>query len=149
MPGTGATGAGSGAVDRVVGVARAAGLAGQVEVTAPTNAAHRVGGHPVDTTWPVHLDAVVVDPRSGTVTARSGFPGWPLLAQLSKLGVRAHMGYLFGPVNQILLAALAVGPLCVVVWDTGCGGNAAPPAPTAPPHWLVADPGRGVRCWRR
>jgi uncharacterized iron-regulated membrane protein len=144
-------------VDRVVGVARAAGLAGPVEVTAPTDAATGWVVTQVDTTWPVHLDAVVVDPRSGTVTARSGFADWPLLAQLSKLGVRAHMGYLFGPVNQILLAALAVGLLCVVVWgyrmwwqrDTGCGGNAAPPAPTAPPHWLVADPGRGVRCWRR
>jgi uncharacterized iron-regulated membrane protein len=38
------------------------------------------------------------------------------LAQLSKLGVQAHMGYLFGLVNQLLLAALGIGLLCVIVW---------------------------------
>ncbi|MEO3924370.1 PepSY domain-containing protein [Micromonosporaceae bacterium B7E4] len=32
------------------------------------------------------------------------------------LGVAAHLGYLFGLVNQILLAALAIGLLCVIVW---------------------------------
>jgi uncharacterized iron-regulated membrane protein len=38
------------------------------------------------------------------------------MARLSKLGVQAHMGYLFGLANQLLLAALALGLLCVIVW---------------------------------
>jgi uncharacterized iron-regulated membrane protein len=48
--------------------------------------------------------------------ARSDFADWPLLAQLSKLGIQAHMGKLFGVANQVLLAALAVGLLCVILW---------------------------------
>ncbi|RKR86467.1 PepSY-associated transmembrane protein [Micromonospora pisi] len=35
---------------------------------------------------------------------------------MSSLGVSAHMAILFGPANQILLAALALGLLCVIVW---------------------------------
>jgi uncharacterized iron-regulated membrane protein len=38
------------------------------------------------------------------------------MAKLSKLGVQAHMGYQFGLANQLLLAALALGLLCVIVW---------------------------------
>ncbi len=39
-----------------------------------------------------------------------------MLAKLSKLGVQAHMGVLFGLVNQVLLAALAIGLICVIFW---------------------------------
>ena len=70
----------------------------------------------IDNTWPVGLDRLAVDPATSTVVARSDFADWPLLAKLSKLGVQAHMGVLFGMVNQILLAALAIGLLCVIVW---------------------------------
>ncbi|MFI6270039.1 PepSY-associated TM helix domain-containing protein [Micromonospora zamorensis] len=54
--------------------------------------------------------------QSSEVTARSDFADWPLLAKLSGLGTQAHMGLIFGLVNQILLAALALGLLCVIVW---------------------------------
>ncbi len=50
------------------------------------------------------------------MTARNDYADWSLLAKLSALGVQAHMGLLFGVLNQILLAALAVGLLCVIVW---------------------------------
>jgi uncharacterized iron-regulated membrane protein len=39
-----------------------------------------------------------------------------VLAKLSKLGVLAHMGLLFGVANQLVLAALAIGLLCVIFW---------------------------------
>ncbi|MET7832440.1 PepSY domain-containing protein [Micromonospora sediminicola] len=102
--------------DRVLGAARAAGLSGPVEIApaARDGAAWTVAQ--TDDTWPVAYDRVAVDPAGGTVTARSDFTDWPLLAKLSKLGIQAHMGRLLGPVNQVLLAALALGLLCVVVW---------------------------------
>ncbi|RIV37602.1 PepSY-associated TM helix domain-containing protein [Micromonospora radicis] len=101
--------------DRVLSVARDAGLSGPVEI---------VPGEPgtawtvtqTDNLWPVGRDQVAVDPAAGAVTARNDFADWPLLAKLSALGVQAHMGLLFGAVNQILLAALAIGLLCVIVW---------------------------------
>ena len=36
--------------------------------------------------------------------------------KLTRLGINAHMGRLFGLVNQLLLAALALGLLCVIFW---------------------------------
>ena len=103
------------AVDRTVATARAANLSGPIEVTVP-EAGSAWTVTQTDNVWPVHLDRVAVDPSGHIVTARSDYADWPLLAKLSKLGVQAHMGYLFGVVNQILLAALAVGLLCVIVW---------------------------------
>ncbi|MCA2213309.1 PepSY-associated TM helix domain-containing protein [Jidongwangia harbinensis] len=132
------------AADGVWRVARDHGLTGPVELTVPetAGAAWTVAG--VDHTWPVRLDRVAVDPATDTVVARSDFADWPLLSQLSKLGVQAHMGVLFGVVNQILLAALAVGLICVIVWGyrmwwqrrpTRTDRRAAFGAPPAPGAW--------------
>jgi uncharacterized iron-regulated membrane protein len=103
-------------VDRVVGAARAAGLDGPVEVTPPADVSSAWTVAQTDETWPVRQDRVAVDPVAGTVLDRSDFADWPLLAQLSDLGISAHMGLLFGPVNQVLLAALALGLLVVIFW---------------------------------
>ncbi|KAB1911667.1 PepSY domain-containing protein [Micromonospora sp. AMSO31t] len=102
--------------DRVLALARGAGLDGPVEITLPAEVDTAWCVTQVDNTWPVRKDAVAVDPAAGTVTARNDFGSWPLLAQLSSLGIQAHMGLLFGPVNQILLAALALGLLTVTIW---------------------------------
>jgi uncharacterized iron-regulated membrane protein len=104
------------AFDRVLTVARGAGLSGPVEIV-PADGPHTAWVvTQIDNTWPVAKDRVAVDPDAAVVTARSDFADWPLLAQLSSLGVEAHMGVLFGVVNRLLLAALALGLLCVVVW---------------------------------
>jgi uncharacterized iron-regulated membrane protein len=102
--------------DTVLTVTRDNGLTGPVELSLPETggAAWTVSG--IDNTWPVGLDRIAVDPATATVVARSDFADWPVLAQLTKLGVQAHMGILFGLVNQLLLAALAVGLLCVILW---------------------------------
>ncbi|SCL25634.1 Uncharacterized iron-regulated membrane protein [Micromonospora nigra] len=105
-----------GTYDTVLATARGAGLAGPVEISPAAEPGTAWTVTQVDNTWPVAKDRIAVDPAAGTVTARSDFADWPLLAQLSSLGIQAHMGLLFGPVNQILLAALALGLLCVVVW---------------------------------
>ncbi|WP_238432720.1 PepSY-associated TM helix domain-containing protein [Micromonospora tarensis] len=106
----------SAAFDRVSTAARAAGLSGPVEIAPATEPGSAWTVTQVDNTWPVAKDRVAVDPTGGQVTARSDFADWPVLAKLSGLGIQAHMGILFGPVNQILLAALALGLLCVIVW---------------------------------
>ncbi|TDB78083.1 PepSY domain-containing protein [Micromonospora sp. KC723] len=102
--------------DRALAIARDAGLAGPVEITPAEAPGTAWTVAQTDNTWPVARDRVAVDPATGTVTARSDFADWPLLAQLSDLGIQAHMGVLFGPVNQLLLAALALGLLCVITW---------------------------------
>jgi len=104
------------AADTVWGVARQHGMTGPVELTVPERAGEAWTVAGIDNTWPVGLDRIAVDPGTSAVVARSDFADWPVLAQLSKLGVQAHMGRLFGVVNQVLLAALAIGLSCVIVW---------------------------------
>jgi uncharacterized iron-regulated membrane protein len=101
-------------VDPVVAMARAAGLDGTVTVSLPTapGAAWTV----TQDAAPFGFDAVAVSPDGTAVTDRVDFADWPLLAQASKVGIHAHMGTLFGLPNQVLLAALALGLLCVIVW---------------------------------
>jgi uncharacterized iron-regulated membrane protein len=104
------------AADTVLSVARDNRMTGPVELGVPAEGGSAWTVTGVDNTWPVGLDRLAVDPATATVVARSAFADWPLLSQLSKLGVQAHMGVLFGIANQILLAALAIGLLTVILW---------------------------------
>ncbi|WP_448316385.1 PepSY-associated TM helix domain-containing protein [Streptomyces sp. CO7] len=102
--------------DAALRAARDAGLGGTVTVTPPTGEGLAWTVAQSDNVWPVHYDSVAVDVAGGEVTDRTRWADHPLAAKLSKLGVQAHMGVLFGIVNQIVLAAIAVGLLCVMSW---------------------------------
>ncbi|GAB6903030.1 PepSY-associated TM helix domain-containing protein [Kineosporia succinea] len=102
-------------VDAVIAEAAAAGLENSIRLTPPAGAGEGWTVIEKDRSVPVHLDRAVIDGTGNTVTV-SRFGDWPLLAQLTTLGVAAHMGLLFGLVNQVLLAGLAVGLVCVIVW---------------------------------
>ncbi|OLF18539.1 PepSY-associated TM helix domain-containing protein [Actinophytocola xanthii] len=103
-------------VDTVLAAARSAGLDGPVEITPAAGAGEAWTVAQADDVWPVRQDVVAVDPGTGTVTDHVRFADQPLLARLSTLGVQAHMGVLFGPVNQVVLALTAVGLLGVIGW---------------------------------
>ncbi|MDG3015726.1 PepSY domain-containing protein [Speluncibacter jeojiensis] len=64
--------------------------------------------------WPVERTGITVDARTGAVTGKLTFDDYPPLAKLSTIGIRLHEGLLFGLVNQIALAALAVGTLVLL-----------------------------------
>jgi uncharacterized iron-regulated membrane protein len=133
-------------VDRVVAGARRAGLTGPIEAFVPTEPGTGWTVAQTDDTWPVGRDRAVIDPATGAVVTRSDFADWPLLAQLSTLGVAFHMGFLFGLVNQLLLTALGLGLLCVIVWGYRMWWQRRPTrADRAAP--LGAPPSRGA--WRR
>ncbi|MDW5322311.1 PepSY domain-containing protein [Plantactinospora sp. KLBMP9567] len=133
-------------VDRAALIAREAGVDGKVIISPPAGPGTAWVVAQDDPSWPYGWDRVAVDPAAGSVVARSDFADWPLLAQLSKLGVAFHMGFLFGIVNQILLAALAVGLLCVTVWGYRMWWQRRPTrADRRAP--LGAPPGRGA--WRQ
>ncbi|MDH6229283.1 PepSY domain-containing protein [Streptomyces sp. MJP52] len=96
--------------------ARDAGLDETVVVTPPTGEGMAWTVTQSDNTWPVHYDGVAVDVMEAEVTDRTRWADHPLAAKLSKLGVQGHMGVLFGIVNQVVLAAIAVGLMCVMFW---------------------------------
>ncbi|MCK9921362.1 PepSY domain-containing protein [Frankia sp. AgPm24] len=136
----------AGGVDRVAAAARGAGLHGPVEITPPTEAGTGWSVAQTDRRWPVRLDQVAVDPADGHVVREVRWTDWPLLAKLTKLGVAAHMGLLFGLVNQILLAGLAIGLICVIVWGYRMWWQRRP---TRADRSAVVGPAPARGTWRR
>lgn len=104
------------AFDAALATARKTGLGGTVQVTPAADASSAWVVAQKDNVWPVHYDQVAVDTAKGEVTAHTRWADYPLLAKLSKLGVQGHMGVLFGIVNQIVLALIAIGLILVTFW---------------------------------
>jgi uncharacterized iron-regulated membrane protein len=103
-------------IDRVQQVALANGIDGPVTITVPGDAGTAWSVTQEDSLWPLGRDSIAVDGATGQIVDRIDFADWPLMAKLTQWGVYAHMGNLFGLVNQILLAALALGLICVIIW---------------------------------
>ncbi|MFD6491119.1 PepSY-associated TM helix domain-containing protein [Streptomyces sp. NPDC060188] len=109
-------GADPAAIDGVLDAARDAGLDGPVEIAVPQDSATAWTVSQTRNTWPVGRDSLAVDASIDQVVDRVDFADWPLLSKLTRWGINAHMGTLFGLANQVLLAVLAVGLICVIVW---------------------------------
>ncbi|MDQ1011211.1 putative iron-regulated membrane protein [Streptomyces sp. V4I23] len=102
-------------IDNAVAAARGYGVDGRISVTLPADGDGYVVKE-TDTQYPVHLDSVAVDPADGRIIDELRFDDYPLLAKLTRFGIDGHMGVLFGPVNQLALAALMVALILLIVW---------------------------------
>ncbi|MFD3520209.1 PepSY-associated TM helix domain-containing protein [Streptomyces sp. NPDC058653] len=102
-------------IDNALTAARQAGLDGPVSVKPPAEGTGYVVAQR-DSTVPVRLDSVSVDPGTGLIIDELRFADYPLLAKLTRFGIDAHMGLTFGLVNQLLLAALALSLILIIVW---------------------------------
>ncbi|MFC7342299.1 PepSY-associated TM helix domain-containing protein [Saccharopolyspora griseoalba] len=107
-------GGGDVGIDRAAATAEAHGLSGPLEITPPGDGAYQV--QEIGRSWPTQQDAIAVHPATGEITAALPFADHPLMAKLSRWGIDAHMGLLFGWVNQLVLAAVALALICAVVW---------------------------------
>ncbi|MGW7086918.1 PepSY-associated TM helix domain-containing protein [Streptomyces sp. NPDC054871] len=115
--GSGSGGAADGAgLDAVLKAARAEGLSNPVEVVPPADASSAYVVRQIQRSWPEKQDSVAVDPASGEVTEVLRFADYPVLAKLTRWGIDAHTGTLFGLVNQIALVALALCLILMIVW---------------------------------
>ena len=129
--------------DAVVKTAREAGIsAGKIEVRPSTRADKAWTVSEIDRRWPTQVDSVSVDPRNYALLDKVEFAQFGLLAKLTRWGVDAHMGVLFGLPNQLILAVLALG-LCVMIvmgyrlwWlRRPAAGQGPHPAETLLYHW--------------
>ncbi|WP_424185806.1 PepSY-associated TM helix domain-containing protein [Actinokineospora sp. G85] len=93
-----------------------AGLAAPVEIRVPTAPGTGYVVAQVGRSWPSHADSMAVDPATGQVTDTLRFDDYPLGAKLSKWGIDAHMGFLFGVPNQIVLTLLGLAIVGLVGW---------------------------------
>ena len=68
----------------------------------------------IDRGWPTQVDSVAIDLQQQRVIDHVDFEQFPLVAKLTRWGVDAHMGVLFGWPNQLLLVLFALG-LCAAI----------------------------------
>ncbi|SOE07410.1 PepSY domain-containing protein [Streptomyces sp. Ag109_G2-15] len=135
-------------LDQVLAAARAKGLGNPVEIVPPADANSAYGVKQVQRSWPEKQDSVAVDPATGKVTDELRFADYPVLAKLTRWGIDLHTGVLFGIVNQIALALLALSLILLIVWgyrmwwQRGRGSAFGRPIPRGawaqvPPYVLV------------
>ncbi|MDX6313588.1 MAG: hypothetical protein QOF44_3052 [Streptomyces sp.] len=148
--GTGRTGTTAAGVDidTVLKTARSQGLSDPVEIVPPADSGSAYVVKQIQRSWPTRQDAVAVDPTTGKVTDTLRFADYPVLAKLTRWGIDAHTGILFGIVNQIVLAALALALIFLILWgyrmwwQRGRGSAFGRPIPRGawsqvPPYLLV------------
>jgi uncharacterized iron-regulated membrane protein len=103
-------------VDAVLRTARSQDQSDPVEIVPPADSGSAYVVKQVQRSWPEKQDSVAVDPTTGKVTATLRFADYPVLAKLTRWGIDAHTGNLFGVVNQIALAALALALISLILW---------------------------------
>ncbi|QYN34299.1 PepSY domain-containing protein [Pseudonocardia sp. DSM 110487] len=102
-------------VDRVLQVARAEGLRGEVQVAAPTAPDQPFTVAEISAGLPIRKGSIAVDPYTAQVTERIGWDDYPFLAQLREMGQQAHTGTLFGVANQIVLGLLVIATIVLIL----------------------------------
>jgi uncharacterized iron-regulated membrane protein len=103
--------------DTVVRIARADIIsAPMIEIKAPAKPGKAWSVTEVGREWPASASAVAIDPSTGQITNRLDFNDFNLAAKLTRWGIAAHMGLLFGLTNQLALLAVAAGLTAMVLW---------------------------------
>ncbi|MEB3754366.1 PepSY domain-containing protein [Acinetobacter sp. MD2(2019)] len=64
--------------------------------------------------WPIKIDALAIDMQQLKVVDRLHFKDFPLSAKLTRWGVDAHIGVLFGWINQLILIFSATAILLLI-----------------------------------
>ncbi|KHJ68470.1 membrane protein [Pantoea rodasii] len=130
--------------DRVLNAARQDGLhATKLELRQPKSADKAWTVSEIDRSWPTQVDAVSVNPQSFAIVDHVYFDRFPLVAKLTRWGVDAHMGVLFGLPNQLLLAFFGLGLCSMIVlgyrmwWIRRPKLVEANPAQTLTETWLA------------
>jgi uncharacterized iron-regulated membrane protein len=103
-------------LDAVVAAANLAGVHAPLELTLPAEAGTGVSVTEIDEPFRLTTDVAAVDPITAQVTGEVDYwRDYPPVAMLADWGIRMHMGFLFGFLNQALLLAIAVGITAVIV----------------------------------
>jgi uncharacterized iron-regulated membrane protein len=103
-------------IDAVLAAARGVNVnTGLVEIKPPAEPGTAWVVQEIQRSYPTEVDAVAVDGDTLQVVDRTDFAEFPLAAKLTRWGIDAHMGSLFGLANQVALFVLACGIAAMVV----------------------------------
>ncbi|BDH45565.1 membrane protein [Salmonella enterica subsp. enterica serovar Choleraesuis] len=132
--------------DRVLNAARLSGIdAEKVELRQPKGEGRAWTVTEIDRSWPTQVDAVSVNPQTFAIVDSVRFATFPLVAKLTRWGVDAHMGILFGLANQLVLALFGFGLCAMIVlgyrqwWLRRPAVSAIHPLATISGCWLALD----------
>ena len=101
--------------DQALRVARQNGIhSAELQIKPPTtiNTAWTVSE--IRRRWPTEADSIAIDIRNNKVIDHLHFKDFPIAAKLTRWGVDAHIGILFGWVNQVILMIYALA-LCFLI----------------------------------
>jgi uncharacterized iron-regulated membrane protein len=137
------TGSGHSEIDTVLWAARTAGIdARPIEIGMPATPDGAWKVTEIGRGWPTQVDAVAI--QDGAVVSSVNFADFPLAAKLTRWGIDAHMGVLFGWPNQLVLLLLGAGLVTLVVlgyrmwWKRRPTQGFGRPAPRG--QWRKAPP---------
>lgn len=123
--------------DRVLNAARNQGLqAAKLEIRPPKAKGYAWVVNEIDLRWPTQADSIALEPLHFRVLDRSNFADFPLAAKLTRWGVDAHIGVLFGIPNQLLLLFFGLGLCSAIVlgyritWQRRANAGQVNPAQT-------------------
>lgn len=101
-------------INRVNDVARGYGLTRRIEIGLPKQPGDAWTAGEARQEWRTHRDLLPVDGASGKIVDEVPFGKWPWPAKITDWLIDAHMGILLGWLNQLVLAAIAVGLLFII-----------------------------------
>jgi uncharacterized iron-regulated membrane protein len=107
-------------IDRLVATVEPLHLAAPALISPPSKASRQWTARSDTPNRPQRV-SLVLDGRSGAILSRSDFKDKPIIDRVIGVGIAAHEGQLFGPVNQLLGLANALGLIvvslsAVVLW---------------------------------
>jgi uncharacterized iron-regulated membrane protein len=105
----------SGEFDTALSIARAHGIeAAQIQIKPPTSGNQAWTVAEIQRKWPTQADSIAIDMEQHKVIDQLAFKDYSLVAKLTRWGVDAHIGILFGWLNQLVLALYALA-LCIMI----------------------------------
>ncbi len=129
----------------VIDAAARAGVTAPLELVLPSEPRGAITVTEIDKAYRLTTNAATVDPASGSVTSEIDYwRDYSLVAMLADWGIRLHMGFLFGLLNQLLLLGVALALVTVILrgyrmwWQR---------RPTRGSDWAIGRPPRrgGIR----
>lgn len=101
--------------DAVLASARRADIdAAKVEIRPSSNPQKAWVVAEIDRSWPSQVDTVSINPHTLAVVDHVEFANYSIAAKLTRWGIDAHMGILFGLANQLALVFFASGLVAMV-----------------------------------
>jgi uncharacterized iron-regulated membrane protein len=101
--------------DQALQIARQHGIhSSQLQIKPPTTIDTAWTVSEIRRRWPTEADSISIDLQSNKVIDHLKFDDFPVAAKLTRWGVDAHIGVLFGWVNQLLLMIYAIA-LCALI----------------------------------